>query len=203
MVDPRVRRERLRQDFSAMERLRCEAIDFETDGSEAPDRYVLRFRLRSLLAVRGDEPVYTPADHVHRVELRLPSAYPERLSNDDVTFLSAPIFHPNVFSDGRICIRRYHATESLAKFVLRLAHYIQCDPDFTGLDSPANGSAKAFFSVHPELFPTDRTVLPDSDKKTFMVRPASVAPAIEKRRFVVRPASAPRRRFVVSTGGGN
>lgn len=214
MVDPRVRQERLRSDFQAMQRLRSSAIDFETDTTSAPDRYRVRFRLRSLLGVRGDTPVYTSEGHVHQLEIRLPQNYPATISNDDVTFMSNPIFHPNVFTDGKVCIRRFSPSESLAQFVVRLAKYIQCDPGFIGNDSPANSTAKEFFVTHPGLFPTDRTVLPDptegvfppapptpAGRKIFNVRqPSSPAP-LPKRRFVVKTpsASAGKRRFVVSS----
>jgi ubiquitin-protein ligase len=201
MLDRGIRRTRLRHDLEAMTRLRCDAIDFEAEGSDAPERYEIRFKLRSLLGASGDTPIYTPDDHVHRVEIRLPAAYPEGLSKDDVSFLSAPIFHPNVFTDGRICINDYQPNETLDRFVLRIAKYIQADPAFTGLASPANGTARTFFQKHPQLFPTDRTALPDGSfmpaGRTFVVGRASQPAAHAKRRFVPSTA-APRRRFVVS-----
>lgn len=205
MVDPKVRKERLTREHLAMQRIRCEAIDFDAEPATAPERYRVRFRLRSLLGAMAGQPTYTPEGHVHQIEIQLPASYPERLTNEDVRFRSAPIFHPNVFVDGRVCIRDFQPSESLPQFVLRLARYIQCDPSYTGLDSPANLAAKDFFAAHPQLFPTDRTRLPDGEgakvfrqrdpetpvKKTFVVgsRPAVVQP---RRRFVVGSAAASR-----------
>jgi ubiquitin-protein ligase len=207
MVDPRVRRVRLAKDFEKLQRIRCAAIEFDSFTPPAPERYEFRFRLRSLAGAQGDTPIYTAENHVHCVEIRLSPAYPERLVNDDVRFLSAPVFHPNVFTDGRVCIRAFSPSESLTQFVLRLARYIQCDPGFTGLDSPANYTAKDFFEAHPELFPTDHTVLPTGEKK-FTFGSASLVPSgpQPRKRFVVGGGASRvetvKRRFVVSAPSG-
>ena len=199
MVDPVVRRNRLVKDLEKMELIRCPAIQFEAFDLPHPERYEIKFRLRSLLGTNGDTPTYSPDGHLHHVEIKLTKAYPENLVGADVRFLSVPIFHPNVYVGGTVCIRSYNPSESLANFVLRLARYIQCDPGFTGLDSPANPTARDFFVAHPGLFPTDRTVLPTGEKKltftgnivevqprkTFVVHPPAAAAPVQKKRFVV------------------
>ncbi len=163
-VDPRVRQRRLSEDYEVVSRLRGDILDFDAFSPPAPDRYILRFKLRSLMGVRGGSPVYSPPGHVHTLELRLPTHYPDFLTYDDIRFLTQPIFHPNVFfPDGRICIRDYRPAESLAYFVLRLARMIQFDPVFGGEDNPANGEAARWYIANMALLPLDRQRLPDPD----------------------------------------
>ena len=205
MLDPIVRTRRLQHDFDAMTRLRGSVIDFEVDSVSAPERYEVQFHLRSLIGVVNGAPIYTEPGHVHRIEIRLPSSYPQRLSNEDVTFVSTPIFHPNVFTDGRVCIRDYKPSESLDRFVLRVAKYIQCDPAYTGLDSLANQATVDFFRANPALFPVDRTVLPglaEAASRRFHVSDDGGAP---KKRFVVvaDPVVPARRMFKVASSGSS
>jgi ubiquitin-protein ligase len=207
VIDPIARAGRLRTDLEGMERLRGPVIDFDTDGSSPPERYKVRFRLQSLLGVNGDDPIYTTPGHVHEIEIRLSAGYPKYLSNDDVTFVTTPIFHPHVFTDGRVCIGGYRPSESLDHFVLRMARFIQWQPDYMNINSPANSAAMSFFNAHRTLFPVDRTALPDDLREVVEARRFHVAERAgpPKRRFVVESPGAPRRRFKVSgsgSGGG-
>jgi ubiquitin-protein ligase len=123
------------------------------------------------MSVNGGRPSYSGAGHVHKIELTLPSQYPATLTNDNVHFLTAPIFHPNIFAGGKVCIGGYRPSESLARFVLRLAKMIQFDPAYINEDSPANSDAKIWYVNNRRLFPVDRSRLPDPDRsapKTFV-----------------------------------
>jgi len=209
MFDPRIRKERLIRDLAAVQNIKREFLDFDAFNPPAPERYEFRFRLRGISAARHDSPVYTPDGFWHRIEIKLPQFYPEHLTNDDVRFISAPIFHPNVFPDGRVCIGGFNPIESLAAFVLRLARYIQCDSAITGLHSPANTAAQDFFRAHPDLFPCDDTVLPPERRdfvvaegipRRFIVSPAYVANTPARRHFVV---ATERKRFRVAPGRGS
>ena len=163
MLDPRVRTQRLREDFAALQRMKCDAFDFDAFMPPAPDRYVLRFKLRSLIKVDGGRPIYSQPGHVHVVHLNLPPEYPDLLSREHVHFAPPSIFHPNVWANGDYCVRGFSLSESLGRFVLRLARTIQFDPAYTGDDSPANHDANSWFRANRRLFPLDRTRLPDLD----------------------------------------
>jgi len=143
--------------------LRGDVIDFDAISPPTPDRYILKYRLKSLMEVRGNSPVYSSPGFVHKLELRLPDYYPEYLTNQDIRFLTPPIFHTNVFSDGRICIRNYRPAESLAYFLMRIARMIQFDPAIVGEDSPANGEALSWYRAHKHMMPIDATRLPEVD----------------------------------------
>jgi ubiquitin-protein ligase len=163
MIDPRARRRRLVNDYQDMLRIRGSVISFEAFNPPAPERYVIDFRLRSIMSLRGGQPVYSPQGHSHRIQLELPSRYPAVLTNESVQFLTAPIFHPNIFTSGKVCIGGFRPSESLARFILRLAKMIQFDPAYINEDSPANVDAKNWYVHNRRLFPVDRSKLPDPD----------------------------------------
>ena len=167
MIDPRSRRRRLVNDYQDMLRIRGSVISFEAFSPPAPEQYTIDFRLRSVMSLRAGQPVYSAPGHTHRIKLDLTNRYPAVLTNENVHFLTPPIFHPNVFYDpaaaGRVCIGGFRPSESLARFVLRLAKMIQFDPAYINEDSPANVDAKSWYVHNRRLFPVDRSRLPDPD----------------------------------------
>ena len=163
MIDPRARRRRLVSDYQDMLRIRGTVISFEAFSPPAPEQYVIDFRLRSVMSLRAGQPVYSAQGHLHRIRLDLPSHYPAVLTNESVQFLTPPIFHPNIFASGKVCIGGFRPSESLARFVLRLAKMIQFDPAYINEDSPANVDAKSWYMHNRRLFPIDRSKLPDPD----------------------------------------
>lgn len=167
IFNPRQRRGRLQQDYKDLLRIKGRVFDFEAFDPPAPERYILKYKLRSVMGVSGNRPTYSSEGFVHKLELRLPPSYPGVLTADNVRFISHPVFHPNVFRDGRVCIRDYNPAETLARFVLRLAKYIQFDPAFAGPESPANTTARDWYLQNLRLFPVDRSELPDPDRFVF------------------------------------
>lgn len=96
------RTERLRREYDALVALRAAStiLDFQTE-KDPPELYTVTFRGRSVCrasSVRGGGEICT----VHRVECRLPFAYPR-----DVPDLRwrTPIFHPNISHDGFMSLR--------------------------------------------------------------------------------------------------
>lgn len=164
MIDPRARKRRLESDYQDMLRIRGDLIGFEAYFPPAPERYAIAFKLRSVMSVRGGRATYSETGQVHKIELNLPSQYPSILTNDDVRFITPPIFHPNIFVTGKVCIGGFRPSESLARFVLRLAKMIQFDPAYINEDSPANQEAKNWYVNNKRIFPVDRSRLPDPDR---------------------------------------
>lgn len=175
MVDPRLRRRLLDQAPIELRRLRGDIFDYEVHGSPA-ERFILKFNLRSVMAVSGSRPTYSPAAHWHLVEFVPPASYPESVSKDFVRFLSQPIFHPNVYRDGHICIANYVSTESIAQFALRLARMIKFDPAFINPASAANSDAVPWYVANLASFPIDRRPLPSLDGVVLGPRGVTLGP---------------------------
>src|ERR1035437_8870801 len=164
MVDPRVRRRVLQEGYQELCRLRGSLFDFEAFTPSTPERFIFKFRLKSVMTLRGGAPVYSGPNHIHTVEFAPPSAYPEIVTANDIHFTSVSIFHPNVYTDGRICIGDYVPSESLGRFVLRIARMIKFEPAFINENSAANRGAVPWYSANIRSFPVDRTALPSLDK---------------------------------------
>lgn len=93
------RAQRLREDLAGLERLRQTSTIFTFEpGGNPPDRYELCFRGRGVARRGGSRGAVEFIDE-HRVELRLPSSYPEM--PPDLRWVT-PILHPNVSFSGFI-----------------------------------------------------------------------------------------------------
>lgn len=81
--------------------------------------------------------------------MRFTTEYPHKAPQ--VKFLT-PIFHPNVYPDGRICLdilaNEWSPIYDL-EAVLTSIRSLLCDPN---VDSPANGSAAQLFKNNPEEY---------------------------------------------------
>jgi ubiquitin-protein ligase len=151
-VSDAFRRERLLGDRQEMERIRCEMLDWSTDG-QSPVRYVVTYKLASLLDPR------TLRDS-HRVLFELGTGYPGR--PPIVAMLdSPPVFHPNVFDNGRICIGPMWWTpeEGLGSLVIRVAKMLLYFPDVTSAASAANPSAAYWYRLNKSSLPLDRNII--------------------------------------------
>ncbi len=169
MVDPRMRSRVLQTGYQELNRLRGDLIDFDAYFPPAPERYVFRFRLKSVMAVQDNQPVFSAPGHVHVIEFIAPTTFPESVTRTDIRFTSVPIFHPNVYSDGQICIAGYVPFESLGRFILRIARMIKFEPAFINADSAANGAAVPWYRANMRSFPVDKRPLPSLDTDTFVL----------------------------------
>jgi len=91
------------------------------------------------------------------VDIVLPIRYP--FVAPKVT-IKTPIFHPNVYSSGLVCLgETWIAAEGLDLFVRRLIRLITFDPLVSGGLPPANQMASSWYHMtrrtRPDLFPTE------------------------------------------------
>lgn len=93
---------------------------------------------------------------VTTVKVDLPARYPFA---EPTATITSPIFHPNVYSSGRVCFGvKWLASEGLDLLVQRLVQIIAFDPLLLNEQSPANGSALAWYRKAKRSgvqFPTD------------------------------------------------
>ncbi len=94
------RKQRLREDFELLSELADHSaiLQLQTRGDDPPDRYTLTFQGKGLARDPTSRADVKLIDQ-HRIELRLPYAYPDVAP--DVRWLTA-IFHPNISFSGFI-----------------------------------------------------------------------------------------------------
>lgn len=143
-----------------------------------PDRYIVE--LRYLTAGSRDYPrVKQPAS---RVVIDLGARYPFQPPAASVV---TPIFHPNVFSSGLVCLgAKWLPSEGMDLFVQRIARLLTFDPLLLNLQSAANGEAMHWYrrtaQAHPAAFPSDRVELDVADGPNPRVQWTSAAPAPDR-----------------------
>ncbi len=89
-----------------------------------------------------------------RVQIHLPNRYPFEPAQVSVV---DPVFNPNVFPSGTVCLGGYHqATRPLSDVVLQTMRIIALDPEVINCVSPANGEAAVWYKRQRKggLFPT-------------------------------------------------
>src|SRR5436190_2804480 len=116
-----------------------------------PEKYVLEFRLRSLVPADADrQHVRT----VHRAEIFLPVDYPRR---PPFCRMLTPVFHPNI-DPQKICIGdHWSAGQSLAHLIVRIGEMI-CYQSYN-VKSPLNAKAAAWAELNPHQLPLVKTDL--------------------------------------------
>lgn len=169
MVTPQeARKIRLKNDHTEMVNIKGDLIQWKSVKGEPPyiEAYELVVKIRT---ITGSQPSYR---NEHTIYLELPSTYPN--SPPEIYMrTSPPPFHPNWYSNGKWCYGHWEISEGLGHHVIRMIRTLQFDLEITNPNSPANGSASDWFLAKQgkNLFPCDRTVLPDPTKSRFQIQP--------------------------------
>jgi len=146
----KLRLARLRGDLAEMHNIRGPIIDWRA-GGEAPDSYLVRYSLPSFIA-----PGQQRAEHF--VRFSLPDAYPFAPPAARMTS-TPPVYHPNVFPDGRICLgTTWQQEEGLAFLVIRVARMLLYHTDVTNPGHPANVAAAAWYNQERARLPLGGTI---------------------------------------------
>lgn len=155
MAGTAFRFERLQGDLEEMRRIKCPMLDWRADG-QPPERYVVEYQLQSFVGPG-------PSRDLHQVLFELGPEYPDRAPS--VSMLDKPpVFHPNIFPDGRICIAptAWTPEEGLGFLVIRVARMLLFASDVTNPSSAANPAAATWYVTNPQRFPLDcGVVFPD------------------------------------------
>jgi Ubiquitin-conjugating enzyme len=120
-----------------------------------------------------------------RVKIELSAAYPFK---EPTATITTPIYHPNVYSSGRICFGpKWLPTENLALLVRRIVQIITFDPTILNERSPANSQAlqwyRSAYRVRPTAFPTTHVIIrdePEPVKKMEWRETTPQPPSLEK-----------------------
>jgi ubiquitin-protein ligase len=102
-IDPRRRLAALKTDKQEMTKLVADSsyISFTTNGKEIPDVYTITFRCKSFIAPPIRENERPETGDVHKVTIHLTTEYPRE---SPVLNWETPLFHPNVNTDGDVCL---------------------------------------------------------------------------------------------------
>jgi ubiquitin-protein ligase len=153
---PRIRR--LRNDLTALERLRSESTVFEFQATgNPPTHYLINFKGKGLCRDRGKVKIA----HYHRVEVKLGASYPRTIP--ELRWLT-PIYHPNISEIGMVCLGGYGThwvpsvqLDELCIMLWDMARYFNYD-----IRSPYNRDAALWVANQTSiLFPTDSRPLRD------------------------------------------
>lgn len=117
------------------------------------DRLKLVLNYRTVASSRFPDDSHDSSE----IDIVLPQRYP--FVAPKVT-IKTPIFHPNVYSSGLVCLgETWIATEGLDLLVRRLIRLVTFDPLVSGGMPPANQPASAWYhharKQNPTLFPTE------------------------------------------------
>jgi ubiquitin-protein ligase len=160
-VTSETRSERLAAELEAMQALQAASsiLGFESTGSP-PDRYTLTFRGRGVCRSLSSTQAIEYLDQ-HRVEIRLPYAYPQR--PPDIRWLTA-VFHPNISFSGLIKLKDVGLPwdRDLGLDVICERLWDVARLAFLDLERATNFSAKKWFTERRTIaLPTDPRPLRD------------------------------------------
>ncbi len=153
---PRIRR--LRNDLTALERLRSESSVFEFQATgNPPNHYLINFKGKGLCRDRGKVKIV----HYHRVEIKLGASYPRTIP--ELRWLTS-VYHPNISEIGMVCLGGYGThwvpsvqLDELCMMLWDMARYYNYD-----IRSPYNRDAALWVANQTSiLFPTDSRPLRD------------------------------------------
>lgn len=104
-----------------------------------------------------------PMERAGRTRLAIDLA-PRHPFQPPAAHILTPVFHPNVFPSGVVCIgSKWLPSEGMDLFVRRIVRLLAYDPLLVNLHSAANGVAAQWYLAasreHPGAFPTDPAAL--------------------------------------------
>lgn len=151
-----VRENRLENDYRALQRLCMQSepvkIKIVNKSGNPPEYYCIQLsNCKGVESVSGNTPNYR-TEHILLIG-NFPEAYPDP-GQLPVVKLETPIFHPNVFPDGKFCLRGSEIeriSQPLDALVKRVITMIQYENLRFGV--PANSTARDWANRNKQLFP--------------------------------------------------
>jgi hypothetical protein len=131
-----------------------------------------RFVLDLGFATAGSSAYPAERRTTSRLVIDLPARYPFMPPS---AFITTPIFHPNVYPSGLVCLgTKWLPSEGMDLFVRRIAQLVTFDPLIVNAQSAANPSALHWYvqtlRKFPQAFPTDRVELETPEARDAQIR---------------------------------
>jgi len=150
-TSPRLRR--LQSDYERLQRLAAQSdlIRIAAADGNPPEKYVIEFTCRGVERLQGGSPVYR--SH-HQMGILLTAGYPT--TKPGLRFLT-PIFHPNILSEGEVCIGPWYASKWLDELVFMVAEMIQykIPPTRETREDVLNPHAVTWLLANKPMLPVD------------------------------------------------
>jgi ubiquitin-protein ligase len=157
MADPReLRNKRLNNEYNELMRINGSVIQITPLGRAPYESYRVTFNIRTIIS---PAPTYS---NKTVCTLTIPANYPEGVPTISAETTPYP-WHMNWYQTGNWCHGGWNREESLVNFIHRCARTLQFDPEIANPDSPANGSAIAFWEANKSnrrVIPCDTQPLP-------------------------------------------
>lgn len=169
MASPQEQRKiRLQNDYKQMLNIRGNIIEWQPKKGVTPyiEEYELTVNIKSIIS---SVPDYR---NQHIIQIILPANYPIKPPETKIQGQPSP-FHPNWYENGRWCHGTWDFSEGLGVYVVRMIKTLQFDLSISNPKSPANRGAVTWFkrNLNKNIFPCDKTPLPDPTKSRFTVKP--------------------------------
>lgn len=124
-------------------------IVIELIEGNPPDYYVVAFSSCGIVRLEGDSPIYS---NEHRIEITLPAEFP---GHGPILNWLTPIFHPNFYDDGNVCISTWAPGRTLVAVCHQLDDmiaYRNFDPH-DDIGNAPNKDAAEWVLKHLDLIP--------------------------------------------------
>lgn len=150
-TSPRLRR--LQSDYERLEKLvaQSDLIRIAAVTGNPPEIYVIEFTCKGVERLQNGSPVYRS---YHQMGLQLTAGYPT--TKPGLRFLT-PIFHPNILSQGEVCIGPWYASKWLDELVFMIAEMIQykIPPTRETREDVLNPQAVTWLLSNKSMLPVD------------------------------------------------
>lgn len=122
------------------------AIQIIQAEGKPPTKYLLKYVIDGIVGINEDGSPRMGKEHL--VEMEIHTDYP--MSLPFIRF-NTPIFHPNIFASGNVCVGWFRIPYGLPDVCVHIAKMI--DYQIYDLSSPADHRAAAWAKTHSSLFP--------------------------------------------------
>lgn len=117
---------------------------------------ITRLQLQLSMLTAGSESYPSLTQDSVEMDIELPAEYPLAAPH---VHISSPVFNPNVYPNGTVCIGPiWMATEGLDLFLTKIIRILAFDPQVVNPRSPANLAAAVWYEQrrlqYPKAFPT-------------------------------------------------
>ncbi|GHO93832.1 hypothetical protein KSF_038800 [Reticulibacter mediterranei] len=152
-----VHQARLASDYNSMKQITGNVISWrgtpEADPANRvfPERYTITYNILAP-TIRGDS-----RHHVIEIDCSSPN-YPRQAPAARIT--TPVVRHPHFYDDGNICLGGFPLEESVAELCVRLARFLQYDPDVINMRSAASSASMEWYRSNRNRLPMDRSELP-------------------------------------------
>lgn len=153
-----IHQKRLENDYKSMQRITSNVITWSGFPAANPELGIYPSTYRVTYHLRAYTTQGLANEHIIAIDISSLD-YPRQIPK--VEFVSPVLKHPHLFDDGRVCLGGFPLEESLAELCIRLARFIQYDPNVINLGHQASLAFRTWYLANLHFLPIDFTPLPE------------------------------------------